>query len=130
LQNDLDLIQNWCHENGMRVNIDKTHHLIIHSKSDYVDSELKYNNISIKRVDQDKMLGVTFDSSLSLEKHREDVYRKSIVSINFITRNYKSYSSNTRILLFRSLVEPISRYCNVIWCNSSNKCEKLVNRIY
>ena len=64
----------WFESNLLKVNADKCHLLV--SSSDAV--HLRISKYDIKNSECEKLLGVKFESKLTLEKHSTDIWRKAI----------------------------------------------------
>ena len=66
MNSDLSKLHIWLNINKLSLNIDKTHYIIFTSTKNRVQSPnlVKINNISIKRVNNTKFLGVILDSEL------------------------------------------------------------------
>ena len=81
----------WLNINKLSLNIDKTHYIIFTSTKNRVQSTnlVKINNISIKRVNNTKFLGVILDSELKWKLHIEFVKNKISKCIGFLTKAKK-----------------------------------------
>ena len=72
----------------MSLNIDKTHYIIFTSTKNRVQSTnlVKTNNISIKRVNNTKFLGVILDSELKWKLHKNISKIKFLNALEFSLR--------------------------------------------
>ena len=140
LQNDLnsnlDKIADWFKANKLTLNIKKTKLMLFGTKKSlckFKDVSLKYDGITIERVEKFKYLGVSFDPQLSWNEHVN--YLSSIISkrIGVICR-IKQYLPNKIInMLAQALIFPHFDYCSSVWSNfsmqHSNELQILQNRL-
>ena len=91
-----------------------------------------WNGILIKRVNQFKYLGVTFDENLSWNAHVSELVSKASRRLGMLRRirgNLTVYCANA---VYISFTRPIMEYCDTVWnccgvCNST-LLEKLQRR--
>ena len=74
LQISLNFLHDWCRENGLVLNTEKTKRGISHKQTKryhlhIVSFSLQYDGIDIKMTTSDQILGVYVDDSLSLNGH-------------------------------------------------------------
>ena len=118
LQKDLLDIQLWMDKWLLKLNVKKCkvvsygHHLDF--KNDYyLQSE---GSISIlEHLDYIKDLGVTFDSKLKFNYHVNEKVNKSYSVLGLIYRNFKYMSSDTFVMLYKTLVRSHLEYANCVW---------------
>ena len=60
---------NWVNGNGLLLNRKKTNYMIFSKRRNLSPIELKINNITIKRVNETKFLGVIIDDKLTWKSH-------------------------------------------------------------
>ena len=77
LTEDLDQIQSWCLQWGMKLNPSKSKEMIAsRSRTQYPQHpNLSINGALIDQVDELKLLGVTLDSKLTFEAHLRNISR-------------------------------------------------------
>ena len=76
------------------------------------------------------ILGVTFDSKMTFEKHLRSVSRAASQR-RFILRKYWQVFHD-RLLLgrcFRGFVLPVLEYCSAVWCSAADTNLKLRDRV-
>jgi len=118
LQKDLLDIQLWLEKWLLKLNITKCkvvsygHHLDF--KNDhYLQSE---GSISfLEHLDYIKDLSVTFDSKLKFDYHINEKVNKSYSVPGLIYRNFKYMSSDTFVMLYKTLVRSHLEYDNCVW---------------
>lgn len=125
LQNALLILQNWCKQNGMLLNTDKTKVMLISTRQkrmllDTSILSLSYDDINLQLTTGDKILGVHIEENLGWNNHFQHVCKK-VSSYIWLLSKIKSYLSlEHRSLFYNSYIQPHFNYCNTIWGNSSN----------
>lgn len=116
LQNNLNLVMNWCHVNRLSLNIDKCQ-VVRYTKK--LKPVLFYYNIlgfNLTVSENIRDLGVVFDSKLSFIPHICQVISKSFSIYGFIYRNCREFTNtNTLTHLFFALVRSRLEYAAIIW---------------
>lgn len=116
LQNDLDVIANWCNSNEMSLNIDKCVIISFTNKANKIDFNYSLNNVSLKRVTSVKDLGIIFDDRLTFREHYDYIVGKSSRLLGFISRSTLNFKNPTSFIhLYCSLVRSILEYNSCIW---------------
>lgn len=122
-----DNLQTWCNYNQIDINFSKTFIMIITKKRIKRPSHLTFGNISIKVVNQFKLLGVILDEDLTLAKHIASTRLK----INFKLYSLKKpfhLSTAVKVQFFKTFILPFFDYCIslLIYCQKS-LIQKLCN---
>ena len=122
LNADLENIQNWCAENCMVINENKSKCMLIGTSQRIAKVKdglsIRINDNTLENVEFDKLLGVYIDSSLNFNKHVDNVCR-SITSKLALLRRIKRYLPiEYRKLFYNSYVLPSIDYCLTIWGNA------------
>jgi len=115
LQNDLNLIHNWCVLNKLYFNID-TCKIMTYSKK-RVTQKYKYyiNDIELDRVFHIKDLGICFDPSLSFNDHYAYVINKASSMLGFVSRFCSDFNNPVALkTLYCSFVRSILNYNSVV----------------
>lgn len=91
----MEKIQDWCSENGMSINYDKTKLMYFHKNKDFTIrkesvNSIQVRNYEIERVFNFKYLGVTLDPCLIFNLHYESVVKKLTNKIRYL-RGFKRY---------------------------------------
>ena len=108
-------ICDWMRRNALKLNEDKTEFVIFSTKNNLRDNQcLVVGKDKIEVSDYVKILGVTFDNRMTLQKHITNICR----SVNMHTRKINSirtYLSNTALrTLVQSIVIARLDYCNTV----------------
>ena len=69
----------------------------------------------LEHPDSIKDLGVTFDSKLKFDHHFNEKINKSYSVLGLIYRNFKYMSSDTFVILYKTLVRSHLEYANGVW---------------
>ncbi|KAF7489848.1 Retrovirus-related Pol polyprotein from type-1 retrotransposable element R1 [Sarcoptes scabiei] len=126
----LDFINNFSHQNNLKINFSKTKILNFHKKSFHQPIIIESNTIEI--VNKLKILGVIFENHHLKSKINFTSHINSIVNKATITKNILiSYCKNTfgidnrkRKNLFKGLIRPMLTYGSEIWFDQINKSQK------
>ena len=118
---DLIKISDWLKANRLNLNILKTEFMLIGTNwnlSKIGDLlALRISNDLIKRVHKAKYLGLVIDDKLSWKEHIGYILTKIRRNIGYNETYQDCIPRDSRILLYRTLVEPYFRYCNTTWGN-------------
>ena len=129
----LFLTCDWLKCNNLSLNAVKSEFMIIGTtqKIKYQDLEPKTtpfmittsNEIKIRRVKLVKYLGLWIDDNLTWEVQIDHICSKMAHSIGIIKRIRNLIPKESLLTLYRTLVEPYLRYCNIVWgqCNETLK---------
>ena len=86
----------------------------------------------IKRVNKTKSLGLVIDEFLTWNKHKEYITKKIKQNLGMMKKIKGSVPKDSLVMLYKTLVEPYLRYCNIIWEQCENtlieKVQRLQNR--
>ena len=114
----------WYLENGMIVNPDKHHAMVIGNTEHSFSFPLKPST---------KLLGITVDNKLAFDDHVSQVCKKINNQINVIIRYRKLIGSDVMLTLYKAFILPHFQYCSSVWhfCSSRNtdKLESLNKRV-
>ena len=114
LQKNLDIISNWCAQNGLTLNVSKCNVMTFSRKLLLHDYSL--NGEVINRVDSIKDLGVLFDQKFYFTDHISDTLGMAYKTYGFIYRNCKDFTdASVLLLLYASLIRSRLEYCALIW---------------
>ena len=117
LQQDLNLLLNWCGTWLSSLNFIKCKHMSIGQKSTanqyyfYLDNEAH----QICTVKEEKDLGVIFDEHLHFSTHIKEIIHKANNVLGTIKQTFNSRDANLIRLLYTTLVRPILDCSSTIW---------------
>ena len=118
LQKDLSDVQLWMDRWLLKLNVKKCkvvsygHHMI--SKNDYYLQSDEALSV-LEHLDFIKDLGVIFDQKLKFDHHINEKVNEAFSILGIIHRNFKYMSSDTFIMLYKSLVRPHLEYAVCVW---------------
>lgn len=117
LQNDLNVIFNWCCTWKISLNVDKCFVISFSNKRIHKVSFPYYFGTSlIQTVTDIKDLGVYFSSNLSFEYHVNCIVKKANQMLGFVRRTTKDINDITVLLsLYRTLVLSKLEYASSVW---------------
>ena len=84
----------------------------------------------LKESDDLVILGVTFDSKMTFEKHLRSVSRAASQRLGISRKSWQVF--HDRLLLercFRAFVKPVSEYCSADWCSAADTHLILLDRV-
>ncbi|VDI27072.1 Hypothetical predicted protein [Mytilus galloprovincialis] len=88
------------------------------------DNDLKYrytmldesgNFIALSTVNEEKDLGVTFESNLKFEKHISDIYNKAQRVLSLIHHSFDYMDQDMFLTIYKSIVRPLLEYATCVW---------------
>jgi len=124
LQQDLNLISEWCKKWGFQINTDKTMGIIFSNKTTLIKKKivLKIDDKQVNFKNSCKLLGVTFDNHLTWKNHIDQLVNKSSRALNILRCiSGSSWGSNkdTLLILYKSLILSNLDYCCFAYSNSA-----------
>lgn len=94
-QHDLRIIQTWCHENGMIINMKKSHFLICSPPTAKIPQNLRLelNGEDLTQKHSTKLLGFIVNEKLSWDDHISVIHNKISTNLKlfYLTRHLMSY---------------------------------------
>ena len=125
-------IRMWCDLWGMKLNTSKTKTMIV-SRSRTIHPEtpaLTIGRTVLKESDDLVILGVTFDSKMTFEKHLRSVSRSASQRLGILRKSWLLL--HDRLLLgrcFWGFVLPVLEYCSAFWCSAADTHLRLLDRV-
>ena len=122
LQHDLDSISHWCDANKLVLNAKKSSVMFICSpqKMLTLNTEklcLTLNNQVLNVQKEQKVLGVTIDSTLSWRSHIINMCKKLSQLLGLLWRVRFLLNKNAKIMFYNSLILSRLSYCLTLWGN-------------
>ena len=118
---DLVRMNAWCDLWGIKLNASKTKTTIV-SRSHTMHPQsppLTIDGTVLKESDDLAILGVTFDSKLTFEKHLRSVSRAASQRLGILRKSWRVFQD--RLLIgrcFWGFVLPVLEYCSAVWCSA------------
>ena len=112
LQNDLNNLQQWADEWGMRFNASKCYILSLQAKSNFY-----YNlcNTILKSVPTNPYLGILLSEDMKWGAHIEKITKKANTTLGFLRRNLYRCPRTCKKNAYISLVRSVLEYGAVLW---------------
>ena len=84
----------------------------------------------LKESDDLVILGVTFDSKMTFEKHTHSVSRAASQRLGILRKSWQVFH-DTMLLgrCFRAFVLPVLEYCSAVWCSDADTHLRLLDRV-
>ena len=105
----------------MKLNASKTKTLIVsRSRTMHPQSPATIGGTGLKECDDLVILGVTFDSTMTFEKHLLSVSKAASQRLGILRKPWQVF--HDRLLLgrcFRGFVLLVLEYCSVVWCTAA-----------
>ena len=83
-----------------------------------------------KESDDLVILGVTFDSKMTIEKHLYSVSKEDSQQLGILRKSWQVF--HNRLLLgrfFRGFVLPVLEYCSAVWCSAADTHPNLLDHV-
>ena len=132
LNYDLEQIRKWCSQWGMKLNPGKTKTLII-SRSRTEEPPhppLCISDTLLAESEFLTILGVTFDSRLTFERHLTNISASAARKLGIVRKASYIYNSDRiNATCFRSFVLPLLEYCSPVWMSAAARDLALLDRV-
>ena len=128
---DLCRVSEWCDLWGKKLNASKTNTMIVsRSRTMHPQSPpLTIVGTVLKESDDLVILGVTFDSKMTFEKHLRSVSRAASQRLGILRKSWRVYHDRSLLgRCFRGFVLPVLEYCSVVWCSAADTHLKQLDR--
>ena len=132
LNRDLVRVNAWCDIWGMKLNASKTKTMIVsRSRTMHPQPPSLTIDVTVLKESADlDILGVTFDSKFTFEKHLRSVSKAASQRLGILRKSWQVFHD---ILLigrcFWSFVLPVLEYCSAVWCSAADTHLKLLDRV-
>lgn len=133
LQDDLNILANWCDLNKLPLNNDKCEVMSFSRSRTSIIHTYNLRNHHLRHLNEFCDLGVIFEPNLTFNYHIQHIINKSSSILDFITRNCKDFKNHNILkILCMSLVRSKLEYNSVVWfpyLNTQIQCiENVQNR--
>ena len=83
----------------------------------------------LKESDELVILGVTYDSKMTFEKHLRSVSRAASQRRGILRKSWRVFHDRSLLgRCFRGFILPVLEYCSVVWCSAADTYLKLLDR--
>uniref|UniRef100_A0A6G5ACH5 Putative tick transposon n=1 Tax=Rhipicephalus microplus TaxID=6941 RepID=A0A6G5ACH5_RHIMP len=132
LNTEIEKLMKWCNSWQMCVNYQKSVAMSITNKK----CPLVYNYTAdgniLNRVTEYKYLGLHICSNFHWDRHIDYISNNAMMKLHFLRRSLRYSSYDTKILAYKSLIQPILDYGNIIWDPYTNvnihKLDRIQNK--
>ena len=132
LIHDLGRVSEWCDVSGMKLNASKTKTMIIsRSRTMHPQSApLIIGGIVLKESDHLVILGVTFDSKMTFEKHLRSVSRAASQRLGILRKSWRVFHDRSLLgRCFLGFVLPVLEHCSAVWRSAADTRLKMLDRV-
>ena len=116
---------------GIKLNANETKTMII-SRSRRMHPQsppLTIGGTILVESDDLVILGVTFDSKMTFEKHLGWVSRAASLRLGILRKSWRVIHDRSLLgRCFRGFVLPVLEYCSAVWCSAADTHLKLLDR--
>ena len=124
LNRNMAKVSEWLYQNKLVLNIPKCQSILFGthqrlSKCNVDDYNVPINGSSIRQVNEAKLLGVIFDSTLTFQAHIDKICKKISQKLGLLKYLRTILPQDYTKLLFNAIVKPHFEYCDIIWGNCS-----------
>ena len=117
----------------MKLNASQTKIMIVsRSRTMHAQSPaLTIGGTVLKKSDDLVMLGVTFDSKITFEKHIRSVSGAASQWLGILRKSCHVLHGGMLLgRCFRGFVLPVLEYCSTVWCSAADTHLKLLDRVF
>ena len=134
LRSDLKEVQDWCENNDMYINVDKTKTMLLttsqrSARLQKKELSLHIHETEIEQVSHHKLLGIHVDKFLHWDIQVQELFKRINSKINLLSKIKKYLTTEARLLYFNSYILPLFDYCCTIWGNCSKKDLERMTRL-
>ena len=132
VEGDLATLSTWFRANGLKANPNKTDMTVIGTPSSVKRAgnfQIIFDGVTLTPTDHIKMLGITIDQHLSMEKQTCRVIQRCYCSLVTIKKLCDSLPPSTITTLIRALVMPHLMYCLPAWAPPSQNLQHRINKV-
>ena len=129
LEQALSCLIEWCNNNYININIDKTKFCIYGTRANISKFELNTittTNHQINRCQQYRYLGVILDECLTMRQNYNSIFKKFSYKIYQFSKIKKFLNTETRVLVYKQTILPLAEYVSFVLClNNKHDVDKL-----
>ena len=130
LQQDLTSLNTWSHESNLKFNASKCKVLTVARRKSPVIHEYHLGDVILQRIQEEKDLGVTISSNLSLDLHVTRIVLKANRMLGLLKRTCPLITNiKVRRTLYLSLVKSQLSYATVVWSPACVELRTILERV-
>jgi ribonuclease HI len=129
IQLSVDIIHNWCNQNGFKISLNKTTAVLFSKKRHLPTINITIDQNLIKMENKAKFLGIIFDRKLTWKPHVEyiiDRCKKRLNLMRAVSGNQWGASKKSLLTIYKTLIRSIIDYGDVAY---SSACKSQLNKI-
>ena len=130
---DLGRVSEWCDHWGMKSNVSKIMTMIVSSERTMHPQSHTLTiggGTVLKEFDDLDVLGVTFNSRMTSEKHLLSVSRAAAQGLGILRKSWRVFNDRSLLVkCFPGFVLPVLEYCSSVWCSAADTHFKLLDRV-
>lgn len=115
MQDDLDLVAEWCLANKMDLNVNKCFKISFTRSPNPVEFNYSLRGILLNPCNEIKDLGIIFDNKMSFNAHINNITTRALKILGFIQRISIDFSIMTFKRLYCAFVRSVLEYGSVVW---------------
>ena len=128
LQEDLNALEKWSHQWGMRFNAKKCNIMTI-ARGKPLQKMYQLDNTILDHVSSCAYLGVTISENLSWEEHTNITSKKANSRLGFMKRNLKGSPQSLKKMAYVSIIRSAMEYSAATWDPHLKKHKDSLERI-
>ena len=117
---------NWSFNNKMKLNTDKFH-LLLNSRE---LNTLKLCDLQINNSLSEKLLGITFDCTLKLNKDIKGLCQKASQKLNALSRLAPYMETAKKHILINAFLKSKFNFCPLVWMCCNRSLNTKINRLH
>lgn len=114
----MNKLKRWFNVNKLSLNLIKTKFMLFGKRKTDVAVQIRVDDITVERVQQNVFLGVVIDDKLSWKPHINYLRKKVAKCVGVMQRASHALNQNALLKLYNSFVMSYLTYCIEIWGNS------------
>ena len=131
MQRDIDAMMEWGREWEMVFNVDKCK--VLHLGRSNQRYEYRLGDVAMKEADEEKDLGVWFDTSFKPAIQCEKAAKDANAALGMIAKSFHYRTKDVLIPLYKTFVRPKLEYASVVWSpwmvKDVNEMERVQRRV-
>ena len=126
LENDVEILIQWFHNNYLLMNEDKSHLLI----TNHQEVSMRVGKEIINSEKYVKLLGVKIDNKLSFTEHVSDICKKVNGKIHALARISKFMNPQKLRMILKAFIESQFSYCPLVWMFCNRTLNNRINKLH
>ena len=117
LQGDLDKLRNWCRENKLTINADKTKLMIFGTKNNREKLgpiKVTFEGEQLETVTNYNHLGVKLDQTLRYDLHAKMIIQRVSDKIDYLKRIRRFINAKAAMSIYKKMILPLLEYGNIL----------------